>query len=190
MTDPQARTRFVAEVRGVAPNVAGGLVQQLEAGRTIAESFRTALLGAAIGIAAVLFLLLRDIVWVVRLLMPLVLGGLLTLATLVLLGIPFNFANVIALPLLLGVGVDNGVHMGLRLREGARTEAVLHGTTVRALLFGSLTTVVSFGNLALSPHQGTASLGVALGMGMLWILLTTVTLLPALVPGHEGGRRE
>lgn len=189
MTDPQARTRFVAEVRGVTPNVAGGLVQQLEAGRTIAQSFRTALLGAAIGIAAVLLLLLRDIVWVVRLLMPLVLGGLLTVATLVLLGIPFNFANVIALPLLLGVGVDNGVHMGLRLREGARTEAVLHGTTVRALLFGSLTTVVSFGNLALSPHQGTASLGIALGMGMVWILLTTVTLLPALVAGHAGGRR-
>lgn len=201
MTDPDARARFVASVQAVIPDVAGSPVRQLASGEAIVTSFQTALVAATGGIALVLLLVLRRLGLALRILVPLLLGGVLTLATLVLLGIPFNFANVIALPLLLGIGVDNGVHMAMRLREDAGSEragsersgpaesAALHGSTARAILFGSLTTIVSFGNLALSPHLGTATLGVALALGMLWILLATFVVLPALIRPRPGDTR-
>jgi len=179
--EPGATRRFVESVREIAPQATGGPVIQLEAGRAVVTAFRTALASAVAGIALVLLLLLRSISMAVRVLVPLLLGGILTVAAMVLLGLPFNFANVIALPLLLGVGVDNGIHMVSRQhdRDNPVTNA-LQSSTARAILFGSLATVVSFGNLALSPHRGTATMGVILALGMILILATTFIVLPAL----------
>lgn len=176
-----AEHRFVESVQAVAPAATGGPVLQLESGRAVVSAFRTALAGAVAGISLVLLLLLRSVGMTVRVLVPLLLGGVLTVAAMVLFGLPFNFANVIALPLLFGVGVDNGIHMVSRQRErGGAIAGALHTSTARAILFGSLATIVSFGNLALSPHRGTATMGVVLSLGMLLILATTFYVLPAL----------
>ena len=107
-------------------------------------------------------------------------------------GVPFNFANVIALPLLLGVGVDSGIHMLTRARRDDGG-ALAGSSTARGVLTSALTTTVSFGNLAFSAHPGTASMGVLLTVGMVATLLCTLLVLPALVRlaaprGPAGGR--
>jgi len=188
LRDPEAQRRFVDSVREVAPNATGIPVLQVESGRAVVSAFRTALGGAVAGIAVVLLLLLRSAGLAIRVLIPLLLGGVLTVAAMVLLGLPFNFANVIALPLLFGVGVDNGIHMVSRQRElHAGSGGALRTSTARAILFGSLATIVSFGNLASSPHLGTASMGLVLAVGMILILATPFLVLPALFrrAGHR-----
>ena len=113
---------------------------------------------------------------------PIFVAGLLTVAAMVLLDLPFNFANMIALPLLLGIGVDNGIHMVHRHRAASAQPGGLLGTsTARAVFFSTLTTVASFGNLAFSRHIGTASMGKLLTIGMLLILVCTLVMLPALL---------
>jgi predicted RND superfamily exporter protein len=90
---------------------------------------------------------------------------------------------VIALPLLLGVGVDNGIHMVQRSRRTlAAPGGLLETTTARGVLFSTLTTLCGFGGLALSPHPGTASMGQLLSIGLILIVACTLVLLPALVP--------
>ena len=93
----------------------------------------------------------------------------------------FNYANVIAIPLLLGVGVDSGIHVVHRARALGAQENPADSSTGRAVVFSALTTATSFGNLALSSHPGTASMGVVLTLGLLLILLATLVLLPALL---------
>jgi len=184
-SDSEARRRFVHSVREIAPDATGVPVLQVESGRAVVSAFRTALGSAIAGIALVLLFLLRSPGATVRVLIPLLLGGLFTVAAMVLVGVPFNFANVIALPLLFGVGVDHGIHMATRERD-LEAGRVLQTSTARAILFGALTTIVSFGNLALSPHSGTATMGVVLALGMLLILATTFVVLPALFRRSNG----
>ena len=93
--------------------------------------------------------------------------------------IPFNYANVIVLPLLIGIGVDSGIHLVMRQDQIAAGEDV-HGTsTPRAILFSALTTVASFGSLMLSPHRGTASMGELLSIAIAFTLICTLIVLPA-----------
>ena len=99
-------------------------------------------------------------------------------AATVVLDLAFNYANVIALPLLLGVGVDNGIHMVHRRRAQTAPERdLLETSTARAVLYASLTTIFSFGNLAFSSHPGTASMGRLLTIGMLAVLVCTLIVL-------------
>ncbi len=183
ITDDRAAEAFVDSVRTVLPRATGLPVVHYEAGRTVVESFKLAFIYALLIIAALLWLLLRDVKDALLVLTPIMLGALTTAGVAVLVGIPFNFANIIALPLLLGVGVDNGVHMVHR----ARTEPAAHGggalptSTSRAVLFSGLTTLASFGNLAFSPHLGMASMGQLLAIGMALTLAATLILLPALL---------
>jgi predicted RND superfamily exporter protein len=113
---------------------------------------------------------------------PLVLASLLTLGIMVSFSIPFNFANVIALPLLFGIGVDHSIHMVQRARSdpGSRPNP-LRTSTARAVLLSSLTTLCSFVNLLYSPHPGTASMGLLLTIGIGMLLLTTLVVLPAML---------
>jgi len=103
-------------------------------------------------------------------------------AVTVLLGTSFHYANVITLPLLLGISVDNGVHIVHRARHALPSSRdLLASSTGRAVVFSALTTVVSFGNLAFSPHVGTASMGLLLTIGMICSLFCTLLLLPILL---------
>jgi len=123
----------------------------------------------------------------VAVVVPLLLAALITAAGTVVLGLPFNFANVITLPLLLGVGVDNGIHMAHRHEEDGGHDGLMGSSTARAILFSTLTTVVSFGSLAFSQHPGTASMGVLLSLGMLVSLFAALIVVPALLPKQFPG---
>ena len=122
---------------------------------------------------------IRDVLVIIA---PLALAGLLTTAASIALSMPFNFANIIALPLLLGIGVDSALHMFHRYTNPVGSATPLLATsTARAILFSALTTTASFGNLAFSPHAGTASMGVMLSIGLVATLLCTLIVMPALL---------
>jgi len=175
-------TDFVAQVREVASAVSGSPVLQIESGRAVSQAFVQAVGWALIGIAVTVLTVLRSVIGAALALLPLVVGGAATAAVMAVVGVPFNFANVIAVPLLLGVGIDNGIHLVLRYRSGDSPAGnVLRTHTARAIVFGSMTTALSFANLMLSPHAGTASLGFVLAAGLSLIVLTTLIVLPALL---------
>jgi hopanoid biosynthesis associated RND transporter like protein HpnN len=182
LSDDRALARFVAAVRTVEPAAGGLPVNVVEFGSATARSLREASLLAFGAIAALLLLLWRRPLDVVLVLTPLGLAGLASIACMVLLDMPFNFANVIVLPLLLGMGVDSGIHLVERARlHGTSAASLSDSTTARAILFSALTTLVSFSNLSLSGHRGIASLGVLLTLGMTAMLVSTLLVLPALI---------
>ena len=116
----------------------------------------------------------------------LMLAGVFTGAVMELSGISLNFANIIALPLILGIGVDNGIHMVHRFRSmGTDVSGILATSTSRGILFSTLTTICSFGNLAILPHQGMASMGKLLTIGIGFTLVCTLVLLPALLASEK-----
>jgi hopanoid biosynthesis associated RND transporter like protein HpnN len=179
--DEEALRAFVAEVRTIAPHATGEPVINVSAGEAVVAAFRRALIGAAIATLLLLLVALRSASDASRVMIPLLLAGAITGAATVVLGLAFNYANVIALPLLLGVGVDNGIHMVHRRRAGTAPHGdLLETSTARAVLYASLTTIFSFGNLAFSSHPGTASMGRLLTVGMLAVLVCTLMVLPAL----------
>lgn len=170
---------FVAEVRTVAPDAAGSAVMIVETAGTITHAFITAAIGAVIAIALLLFVVLRRVLDVALVLAPLVLSALATVIVAVLLPMPLNFANIIALPLLLGVGVSFNIYFVMNWRAGAT--AYLGTATARAILFSALTTATAFGSLALSAHPGTASMGNLLLVSLGSTLLVTFLVMPPLL---------
>jgi len=182
-----AMQRFVDQVRAAEPNATGGPVEWLESGRAIVHSFSQAFAYSAIAITLLLLVLLRSVADTLLVLIPLSLAGLLTVGGAVLFNLPFNFANVIALPLILGVGVDYGVYIVQRGRAAANSDINLLQTgTARAVLFGALITVANFGNLALSSHPGTRSMGLLLTVGLSMTVLCALVLLPSLLAKRYG----
>jgi len=176
--------RFVSQVRKVAPDATGAPVFTLEAGDAVIGAFKKAFGIAFALIFLLLLLLLRSLTDTLLILLPLLLAALLTVVSAVLLNIPFNFANVIALPLLLGIGVDNGIHMVQRFRHMQpglqhNHHALLRSSTSKAVVLSALTTIFSFGALSFSPHQGTADMGQLLTLGVVIILICTLIVLPA-----------
>ena len=115
------------------------------------------------------------------------LTGLLTLATCVVLKLPLNFANVIALPLLLGIGVAFNIYFVVAWRKGATD--LLQSSLTRAVIFSATTTASGFGTLWLSVHPGTASMGELLMISLGWTLATTLFLSPALLGPPPVGHR-
>jgi len=172
------RRDFVEAVLEVAPDAAGSARSVLEAGQVISEAMIQAALTAFAGVALLLWLVLRQAGIVAAILIPLAMAAILTTATGVLIGMPYNFANVIVLPLLIGAGVDSGIHLAMRARKTRNAFAVLRTTTPRAVVFAALTTVGSFGSLAISDHRGTASMGILLMVALFWTLACTLFILP------------
>ena len=179
LRDPKALERFVSEVEAHYPDLTGGAYQAKKAGDTISAAMLQAT-SIALGVIAIfLWLLVRRFQLVLLMLFPLVLAAILTAATGVLLGIPFNYANVIVLPLLIGIGVDSSIHLVMRQDQVAAGEGVYGTSTPRAILFSAMTTVASFGSLMLSPHRGTASMGELLSIAIAFTLICTLIVLPA-----------
>ena len=189
LDDRHARDEFVERVTAVRESATGSPLVHRESARVVVEAFLQALGLAVTLIALVLVAVLRDWRDVSLVLAPLLLAALLTAGCMVAFGVPFNFANVIALPLLLGIGVDNGVHLVHRLRSNAhRPGALLATSTARAVLVSALTTICSFGNLAFSAHPGTASMGQVLTIGLALALACSLVLTPALAVGLRSAR--
>ena len=186
LTRNEAIWRFAEEVLRVAPGAVGEPVSGLRGGRVIAGAFVQAIGTALVAIFVLVLVLLRSVRDALVVLSPLLLAGGLTGAASVWLGVPLNFANIIALPLMLGVGVDSGIHMVHRARYLRPGEALLSSSTARGVLFSSLTTICSFGSLAISDHLGMASMGTLLTIAITLTLVCTLGLLPALVRDRAG----
>ena len=179
-----AMKKFSAAVLSVTPAAAGAPISILESGNTIMGAFVKAGILAFIVITLLLIFVLRSLRDVALTIAPLVLGALLTLATCVLIGMQLNFANVIALPLLLGIGVAFDIYFVEAWRGGARN--LLQSSLTRAVLFSALTTASGFGSLWVSSHPGTASMGELLMISLAWTLVTTLFFLPALLGPPKG----
>ena len=176
-----ALRQFVDHVQQVAPRAIGSPVGILEGGRSIIDACIQAT-GLAIVIATLLlFVVLRRIKDVLFVLLPLVLTMVLTVAVCLALGVPLNLANVIAVPLVLGLGIAFGIYLILRNREGGSMVQVLQSSTAHAVLFSALTTMASFGALGFSRHQGMASLGMLLVIVLTLALICALVILPALM---------
>jgi hopanoid biosynthesis associated RND transporter like protein HpnN len=173
-------THYVDAVRSLEPDATGVAPNILEFGRATTRSLRQALLSAAVAITLLVFLLWRRWVDTVLVMSPVLLAAAMTAGTMVLLGIRFDFTNVVVLPLLLGIGVDSGIHLVHRAGEAA-TDDLLETTTARAVFFSALTTVASFGSLSFSGHRGISSMGKLLVSGMLLNLACNLIFLPALL---------
>jgi predicted RND superfamily exporter protein len=187
LNDEAAFQRFTKQVQSVDPNAAGIAFNLVGFAKAIRDSFREALILAIAIITALLFGMWRRLWPPIYVMVPLALSSLLTVASMALLDVPFNFANVIVVPLLLGIGVDSGVHLVHRADDG-ETDELLDSTTARAVFYSALTTTVSFGTLALSSHRGLASLGVTLVIGMTLTVVCNLGLLPAMIARFGGLR--
>lgn len=181
LTDHAALRRFVEAVQTQYPDATGTPALEVGIANIIVNAFFQALGIALAGIALVLILVLRSVRDSLLVMTPLLLAGLITAGAGVVFDIPFNFANIIVLPLILGLGVDNGVHMIMRWREERSLASVLASTTPRAIVLSGLTTAVSFGTLSIAENQGLSSMGQLLLIGIAAILVATVLILPALL---------
>jgi hypothetical protein len=192
ISDNDALKRFVAAVRAVAPDATGSPVLLLESGRAVVGAMFQASATALTLIAVLLLIILRSVRHTLLVLAPLLLAGFLTLATSAVLGPPFNFANVIVLPLLLGLGVASAIHLVMRAHEGEANTPLLGTSTPRAVVFSALTTIGSFGSLMVSSHRGTASMGELLTIAIFFTLVSALAVLPALMawlaPRPRSGR--
>jgi predicted RND superfamily exporter protein len=132
-----------------------------------------------LAIAILLSVALRRVMDVALVMAPLLVSSLLTVVVLRSAGISLNFANIIALPLLLGVGVSFNIYFVMNWRSGITR--FLGSATARAVIFSALTTGTAFGSLALSAHPGTASMGTLLLISLVCTVLTTLLFVPALL---------
>ena len=177
LADPVAAERFVAAVRAVAPAATGAPVTILESGRTITRAFLQAGLYALAAITLLLWIAMRRLADVALALGPLVLAGIVTLQAAQLFGLPLNLANIIALPLMFGVGVAFHIYYLVAWREGAVD--MLASSLTRAIFFSALTTGTAFGSLWASSHPGTSSMGELLAVSLVFTLLAAFIVVPA-----------
>lgn len=180
---------FVAEVSNANEGATGSPVQIYNAGLVVKGSMEQASVTAAIFIVLFLGLILRRASSVALIVIPVLLAGALTTGSMVIFGLSFNFANVIVIPLLIGLGVDSGIHLVLRAREEKGQTKLLSSSTPKAVLLSALTTIGSFGTLAISSHQGTASMGILLSLAIIMILVATLLVLPGLLIWIEKARK-
>lgn len=177
--DNATLVRFSRAVQGVAPDASGAPISIQGAGDTIASAFLRAGVLSLAAITLLLFAALRDIKEVAFTLAPIVLSVFLTLGTCVAIGQPINFANIIAFPLLVGVGVAFHIYFVMAWRAGQGE--LLQSSLARGVLFSALTTGAAFGSLMLSSHPGTASMGKLLLISLFWTLVCALIFEPALL---------
>ncbi|HET7633681.1 MAG TPA: MMPL family transporter, partial [Burkholderiales bacterium] len=173
--------RFVDAVRTVAPNATGAPVMLVEGGRAVVDAFIEASL-ISLGLIALLLLIsLQSIVDMFMVLIPLGFAALLTVAAMELSGLSFNLANIIVLPLLIGLGVAFGIYLVVRWRNGVDITQLLRTSTPGAVLYSALTTMSSFGSLAVAGDPGMAVLGKTLLLALTAVLVAILILLPVLL---------
>ncbi len=189
LSDGETLDEFVGAVARVAPNVTGSAVSLVEWGRVTSGAMQQALSAGLVCMFGFLFLLWRNPWDAVLAFFPLALASIVCVAGMVLTGMAFNFANVIVLPMLIGMGIDNGVHLVHRHRTNPEEVDVLGTSTARAVFFAALTTVLSFGSLAFASHRGMAALGQLLTLGVAATLVCYVVVLPAVLVWDDARRR-
>ena len=189
MWDREKLGAFIEEVRSVAPDATGFPETFYENTGLIRSGFLRAALYASIAVLLLLGTDLRRARDVLLAAIPVGVGVIWMLGSMRVVGVPYNLANIVCLPLIIGVGIDNGVHLIHRFREsGSMSEAMTHTGTAVAL--SSLTTMFGFGALALSSHRGLASMGIMMFLGVGACLLMAMTTLPAVLALVEPPARD
>ncbi|HEY2247149.1 MAG TPA: hopanoid biosynthesis-associated RND transporter HpnN, partial [Bradyrhizobium sp.] len=176
--------RFASAVLVAEPTAIGGPVSILKSGDTVVSAFIHAGIYALLVISVILWITLRRITDVLMTLIPLLVAGAVTMEICVLIKLPLNFANIVALPLLLGIGVAFKIYYIVAWRSG-RTN-LLQSSLTRAIFFSALTTATAFGSLWLSSHPGTSSMGKLLALSLVTTLAAVLLFQPALMgkPRH------
>lgn len=177
--DNDTLRKFAAAVLVAEPTAIGGPVSILKSGDTVVKAFIHAGIYALLVIGLLLWITLRRFVDVLMTLVPLLVAGAVTLEICVLIGLPLNFANIVAFPLLLGVGVAFKIYYVVAWRSG-RTN-LLQTSLTRAIFFSALTTATAFGSLWLSSHPGTSSMGKLLALSLVTTLAAVLLFQPALM---------
>jgi uncharacterized protein len=184
--DTEALRNFVTAVWAAEPDASGPAVELFAAGNTVVRSFIEAGVFALGVIAVLLLIALRRVSDVLLTLVPLVVAGVVTLELCVVLGIALNFANIMALPLLLGIGVAFKIYYILAWRAG-RT-SLLQSSLTRAVVFSAMTTATAFGSLWLSSDPGTSSMGKLMALALMCTMAAAVLFQPALMGPPRGGK--
>jgi hopanoid biosynthesis associated RND transporter like protein HpnN len=177
--DNETLERFVDAVRNVAPGAAGKPVFIIEAAATIVKAFVQAAVWSVASITLILFITLRRWSHVALTLVPLLVAIVVTLEICVVIGLQLNFANIIALPLLLGVGVAFKIYYIMAWRTGETN--FLQSSLTRAVLYSACTTATAFGSLWFSHHPGTSSMGKLMALCLVTTLAAAVLFQPALL---------
>jgi predicted RND superfamily exporter protein len=196
---PDAMQRFAKAVQAVAPDASGPPASITGAGEAVLSAFVEAIIYTVVAVASVIAILRRNLSDVLLVLAPLAVASIWTVAASAALDLPFNFANVIVVPLLIGLGVAANVHIVVRARDIANDLAgtqgdgtgVLDTSTPLAVLLAQLNTVAAFATLAVSHHRGLYSMGVLLGLSIFFVLIVSLIVLPAfmIAMGVGGGWR-
>jgi hopanoid biosynthesis associated RND transporter like protein HpnN len=186
-TDNADLARFTRAVTAIAPDATGTAVSMQGAAATIAKAFVVAGILAFAVVSLLLLIVLRNVKEVAFTLAPVILSIFLTLGTCVAIRQPINFANIIAFPLLFGVGVAFHIYFVMAWRSGARD--LLQSALARAIFFSALATGSAFGSLWLSRHPGTASMGKILMISLIWTLICALIFEPALLGPPKGEER-
>ncbi len=177
--DNVAMRAFARSVLAVEPNATEGPISILEARRTVVTAFIVAGACALLSIAILLWITLGRISDVLLTLIPLLMAGVVTLEVCVIIEMPLNFANIIALPLLLGVGVAFKIYYIMAWREGQTH--LLQSVLTRAVTFSALTTATAFGSLYFSSHPGTSSMGKLLAISLITTMAAAALFQPVLM---------
>jgi uncharacterized protein len=178
-TDNETLRQFARAVQAVEPNATGGPIAILESGRTVVRAFFEAGFWALGSIIILLWIVLRRFGDVLLTIIPLLMAGVVTMELMVLFGMKLNFANIIALPLLLGVGVAFKIYYIMAWRAG-QTD-LLQSSLTRAVMFSALTTATAFGSLWLSSHPGTSSMGKLMALALVTTMAAAVLFQPVLM---------
>lgn len=179
--DVDARRDFVNAVLSIDPAASGPARSVLQAGGYVAESMIKATILALFLAIALVWATTRRFTTALIVVTPLLVAAILTSAAGVLLNLPYNYANVIVLPLLIGLSVDAGIYLTVAGSEPQSRGKGPDKTTARSILFSALTTIDSFGTLSISDHRGVSSMGILLAIGIAFAVITTLTIIPNLL---------
>lgn len=176
----EPQRRFIEDLRKVDPNATGTPVQLFEYTTLLKESYQDAAWYSLAAICVMVLLHFRSLLAVVLSLLPVGIGTLWLVGVMGAAGIPFNPANIMTLPLVIGIGVTNGIHILNRFAE-EQNPGILAKSTGKAVLVSGLTTIAGFGSLILAQHQGIQSLGYVMAAGTAACMLAGLTFLPTLL---------
>ncbi|MGQ4274854.1 MMPL family transporter [Terrihabitans sp. B22-R8] len=193
---PEGMEKFATTIKQVEPRASGAPISITDAGSAILKSFLEAIIYTVIAIGLIVILLRRRVSDVLLVLAPLAVASIWTVACSALFNLPFNFANVIVIPLLIGLGVAGSIHIVVRAREleheqvaGAEPIDVFETSTSLAVLVTQLNNVAAFATLAISHHRGLYSMGMLLGLAILLVVIVCLVVLPAAMMALDRRRR-
>ncbi len=184
--EPEARSAFIEQLRTVDPEVTGIPVQAQASSQLMLRGYLQGGLYSLVVVLALLALDLRRLRLMAVALIPLAVGGLWTCGVMFLTGLRFNLANLVILPLMIGIGIDIGVHMTHRyVEDGEGGLSLVQGSTGRAVIVSGLTTIAGFGSLAIARHQGIQSIGLLLALGVGANLSAALLILAPVLTGPQ-----